>query len=324
MKKIVFVCFCLFFISCSSGPHTYKDEFIAIGTYLEVISADREASKIVHQEVKRLEKIFNNYDPESEISRLNNTYNTQVSASSEMIEVLLLAKEIYDFTYGAFDISCGCLYEYWKEIIDRNKPVYGIGKETLRSLKGSCGINDVYINKENKTVMIKKRGLKIDLGGIAKGYIVDKCIGALKKEGIENALINAGGDLYCLGESNYHEWRVGLKLPGQSQAIAGAYELKNQAMATSGDYEQFFELDGKRYSHIIDPRSGRPAEGKNMSVSVVAKTTALADSLATAFYILPKEQIQNVIDEHDLEVKVFILDVDEQGKVARSEYGKSS
>ena len=259
MRNIFLIIVCSLVIACGTNQ-VHKNEFIALGTYLEVISSDPDTAGLVYQEAKRLEKIFNIYDPDSELSRLNNTHNTSVKVSRELLQALLKAQEVFDVTGGVFDVSCGNLFEHWKRAIrggdNRSIPV---------NLElAACGMDSIVIDSHSSSVTIVKEGVKIDMAGIAKGFIVDQCIELLKTKGINNALINAGGDLYCLGENNYKQWRIGLRLPGPLTAIGRIYELNNQAMATSGDYEQFFELDGRRYSHIIDPKSAAPVQGKNM------------------------------------------------------------
>jgi FAD:protein FMN transferase len=315
-KRVVFIFLILVFTACGS-KRIYKDEFIALGSYLEVISPHKEAAGLVYNEVKRLEKIFSAYDPDSELSRLNSSYRGLVPVSDEMIEVLLLAGDLNRLTQGAFDVSCGAVYQQWKKVIDSPASVRASKVETLLFFDGLCGTQAIEIDVEGSRAGMKEAGAKIDLGGIAKGYIVDKSVELLKANGLKSALINAGGDLYCLGENNYRKWRVGLQIPGQASIADEAYQLENQAMATSGDYEQFFELDGNRYSHIIDPRSGLPVKGRNMSVSVIAPTAALADSLATAFYVLGPGPVGEIIKESGLEIKVIISEVDESGKLSQ-------
>ncbi len=306
------IIFCIvLFVSCG-GNRVNKNEFIAMGTYLEVISDSSKAAGLVNNEAKRLEKIFNTYDPDSEISLLNNTYDTAVKVSDELIEVLLIADRINTITQGAFDVTCGSLYDYWKEKISSKSLIKLLDQSEIEIFKALCDKEGLVISREKKTVTIKKKGLKIDLSAIAKGYIVDKCIKRLQEEGINSALINAGGDLYCLGENNYQKWRVGLRDPRIKAGILESYELKDQAMATSGDYEQFFELDGKRYSHIIDPRDGYPVNDSRVSVSVVAKSAVLADSLATAFYVLDIDVIKEVINQNNLDVEVFVVGEDDE------------
>jgi len=135
--------------------------------------------------------------------------------------------------------------------------------------------------------------MSLDLGGIAKGYAVDKAIVVLRKEGIEAALLNAGGDIYCLGGRDKNKkWRVALQHPRKKNSILTVLELEDMACATSGDYQKYIQIDGRRYSHIINPKSGYPCTDVPASVTVLAEDCASADALATSIFVLgPKKGI---------------------------------
>jgi len=312
VKKIAFLAFAIFSVSCSKP--VYKNTFVVAGTFLEVRSSDEKAASIVSEEFRRLSKIFNIYDKDSEISRLNNTAGVNFKASWELIEVLILAKEVYRLTDGAFDVSCGALYEFWKDLIkQKDLKEFPTQKEIAR-LKNFSGLEYVEINPQKQIVTIKRRGLKIDLGGIAKGYMVDKAVGKLKAKGIKSALINAGGDIYCLGKNGRRPWKIGIKDPTQSESLLQTLELENEAVATSGSYEQFFELKGKKYSHLIDPRSGFPVSNSVESVSVVRSNCVTADSLATAFFVMGPEEIDKFLTNNRYDIEVFVVSKDSKGQ----------
>lgn len=296
----------LFLLSCQK---IYQDKFVFCGTYIKVISPHKEAAKIAQEEFKRLEKIFNFYDPSSELSILNSTYNFPFSASSELIECVKKAKKIYQLSEGFFDVSKARLYNFWKDIIRKRRKIedFSFLKKTVEELKKDS-FSDIVINEKKKTIIIKKKGLKIDLGGIAKGFMIDKVVKRLKKEGIESALIDAGGDIFCLGKYKGGKWRVGIKDPKNKSRIIYSLSLSNQAVATSGSYEQFFEFSGKRFSHLIDPFGGFPVNNNILSVTVVASSATLADSLATAFFIMGYEKTKEFIKRHkDLDIEVFLV-----------------
>ncbi|MFH1772060.1 MAG: FAD:protein FMN transferase [Candidatus Omnitrophota bacterium] len=297
---------------CQKG--IYKKKYAAAGTILEVTSPDKRAAKIVYDEFRRLEKIFNLYDSKSELSRLNETFNTPFDVSPEMIEVIDLAKQVYEYTDGSFDVSCGEIYRFWKEVIAKKNISKLPPKSEIDKLKELCGMRFIDINKDAKTIAIRKKGLKIDLGGIAKGYMADKAVQKLKEHGIESALINAGGDIYCLGTNGNNFWRVGIKNPEELLGLLETQELANEAIATSGNYEQFFELEGRRYSHIIDPVSGYPVENSCVSVTVVNKNCSSADALATAFFVMGKDAVRKTISRTPSTMKVFVLTDEKEGK----------
>lgn len=298
--------FGLVFITSCAKP-LYKDRFIIAGTFLDVVSSDARASQIVYKEFKRLDKIFNFYDKDSELSRLNNTYNVPVKVSPELLEVLRLSQQLNQMTNGAFDISYGSLYDFWKKIIKKGDIKELPSKETVDSIMKNCGMDKIKINPIESTVTIEKDGLKIDLGGIAEGYIVDKATIALKKKGITSALINAGGDIYCLGTNRGNPWRVGIKNPSEVAGIIESEDLMDEAITTSGDYEQFFDLGGRRYSHIIDPRTGFPANSNVISASVITKNCTTADGLATAFFVGGIDGVNDFLSKYPSTMRIFVL-----------------
>ncbi|UCG35056.1 MAG: FAD:protein FMN transferase [Candidatus Omnitrophota bacterium] len=314
VKKVVLLFFVAFSVSCIGLKQNYKNTFVVAGTYLEVTSPYKEAAEVVHEEFRRLEKIFNIYDEDSEISLLNKTYRVNFRVSWELIEVLILAKEVYRMTNGAFDVSCGRLYAFWKDLTKQKDVGEFPSRKEIGKLKALCGMEYIELNPQKKTVSIKREGLKIDLSGIAKGYMVDKAVGKLKAKGIESALINAGGDIYCLGKNGKKPWRVGIKDPQQRGVLIKSEELQNEAVATSGGYEQFFEFKEKKYSHLIDPRSGFPVSNSVLSVSVVRNNCVTADSLATAFFVMGPEKIEKFLANKRYNIKVFVVSENSKGE----------
>lgn len=296
----------VFSLFCSCSPAVYKDKFIISGTFLEVISPYKQAGFIVHEEFKRLDKIFNFYDSQSEISRLNSTCNTPFEASKELIEVLKLSQEINEATGGCFDVTYANLYFFWKELIKNGGVKSFPSAQEIEDLRKMCGKEYIEIDSNEKTVLIKKQGVKIDLSGIAEGYMVDKAVEKLKQEGVDSAIINAGGDIYCLGKNRGKSWKVGIKNPSAA-GIIEKEELINLAVTTSGNYEQFFDFNGRRYSHLIDPRSGIPVENNISSVSVVSEKCVIADSLATAFFVMGLEETEKFVKKNSYVRKVFVV-----------------
>lgn len=311
---------------CSCAKPLHKDTFVITGTYLEVISPDKNAAVIVHEEFKRLDKIFNFYDPQSELSKLNNTYNIPFKASPELIEVLKLAHQVSQMSGGAFDPSYGSLYAFWKELIKQGEIKELPGAEKIAELKKLGGMENIEINDKEKTVLLKKEGLKIDLSAIAEGYMVDKAVLKLKAKGIKSAVINAGGDIYCLGTNGGKPWVAGIKDPQEMQGIIENEMLIEEAVATSGSYAQFFELPaasgrglaegggGKRYSHLIDPRTGYPVDNNVLSVSVITKNCTSADSLSTSFFVMGLDKIKDFISKNPSTMRIFIVTWDKKGK----------
>jgi len=291
--------------SCSRPMH--KNKFVIAGTYLEVTSPDSRAAEIVHQEFKRLSNIFNRYDPNSELSRLNKTYNLPFSVSGDLIEILALSRHITILTEGAFDVSQGVLYSFWKSLIDEGQIVTFPDQELIAKLKNSAGMEAIEIDFVKRTVSIKQKGLVVDLGGIAKGFMVDKAVSRLKQQGINSALINAGGDMYCLGKNRGKPWRIGIKDPEKLDSLLETKQLTNQAITTSGSYEQFFRFKDQDYSHLIDPSSGYPVNNSIVSVSVIAEEAVLADALATAFFVIGIDGIEKFLVKNPKTAKILVV-----------------
>lgn len=311
VKKIVIAGLLVSLIGCSQPIH--KNKFIIAGTYLEVTSPDKRAARIVLEEFQRLNNIFNPYDANSEVSRLNRTYDKPAEVSDEMLELLKLSGQGYKMTQGAFDVSQGALYGFWKEKIKSGKISQMPPVEEVEALKSLGGMHNIKVDYEKKEVIIKKKGLKIDFSAVAKGYMVDKAIAALKRNNINNALINAGGDIYCLGYNQGRPWRVGLKDPAELGGLLETQDLLNEAVATSGNYEQFFEHSGKRYSHLIDPASGYPAANSLESVTVITANCSSADIMATGFFISGLEGIKKFLGQNPSTMRIFVLYTSNKG-----------
>jgi len=265
--------FGLVFLTCFSGcgPKIYSDSLFSMETVVEVTSSDPRASRIVFAEFARLEKIFNLFDDKSELSLLNS--KGEIYVSSDFFEVLKISRQYYIQTEGFFDISIGPVSLLWKKaILESRLPE----DKEVREALGFVGFNFVYLDEKRHFVKLLKDGAKLDCGGIVKGVALDRAVLKLKQAGVRDAMIDAGGDLYCLGRNRNKPWRIGIQDPRKPKHIVESIALENMACATSGDYEQFFIFKDKRYSHIIDPKTGYPAD------SEVASATILAPSAATA------------------------------------------
>jgi thiamine biosynthesis lipoprotein len=291
-----------FLCGCQSHKQElYKDRRIAMGTFVEVISPYREASGIVFSEIKRIEDLLSKYNPDSEVSRLNK--GGEIKASPETFYVIKKAKEFWQASYGAFDITVGPLVDLWGFT---EKEYFMPTKEEITKVLGSIGSDKIILNDSDNVVKFMASGMKIDLGAIAKGFAVDCAVKKLKESGIKSCLINAGGQIYCLGEKFNRPWQVAVKNP-RSRGFADYLELKDQAVATSGDYEQYFIKNNKRYSHIFNPRTGFPADSGVISVTVIATDGLTADALATAIFVLGKEKGLALADKFP-NVKVEIVE----------------
>jgi len=214
-------------------------------------------------------------------SRTETLFSPQASDlhSPEVLELYQTAKKVYLDSGGAFDITVGVLTDLW----GFSSQTYRVPKPSeLRQALMMVGLEKI---TERQGELIIPAGVKLDWGGIAKGWGVDKAFSALQKQGIKSGFINAGGDLRCWGQNpERRAWRIGLKHPRQP-GFLGVLELADTAVATSGDYQRYFEVDGVRYHHIFNPKTGFPAQGKQ-SVTVIGPEAAICDALATAIFVL--------------------------------------
>jgi thiamine biosynthesis lipoprotein len=241
----------------------------------------QQALEQVMIEMERINQLMSPYIDTSELSELNRTAATSaVKVSAEMFKVLSLSTELSALTNGAFDItfaSVGYLYDYRQ----KQRP----DDQSINALIGAVDYRHVVLDAEKQSVYFSHPEVKIDLGGIAKGYAVDNAIDALKAMGIEHALVTAGGDTRLLGDRMGKPWIIGIRDPRNKDKQAVLIPLEDSAMSTSGDYERYFEEDGKRYHHILSPKTGRSSY-EVQSVSIIGPQSVYNDALSTAVFVM--------------------------------------
>jgi len=283
-KAILFLGLGIILLAGCGRPALYKDTQIMMGTTVEVVSPTPEAAKIAFAEIRRIEGLLSIYKDDSEVTLLNRKGELRVSA--ETFYVLKKAVEFWQSSNGAFDITIAPLMDLW----GFSSKSYRLPSQAeIRKTLEYVGSDKIIFNDKNNVVKFKVLGTRIDLGAIAKGFAVDCAVKKLKEQGITSCLINAGGDIYCLGDKSGRPWKIAIQDPRQS-GFLGYLKLKDRAVATSGNYRQFFTKGDKRYAHILDPKSGYPAESRVSSVSVLAPDCLTADAVATAAYVLGKNQ----------------------------------
>jgi len=236
------------------------------------VLAQRAIEKAFNR-IRDLDNALSDYKADSEVSRL--ATGKPVPAGADLLAVLTVAQQVAEETNGAFDVTAGALTHLWREV--RKTPRLP-GDEELRAALAQCGHTHLQLNAGRRTVLLKKEGMKLDLGGIAKGYAADAALAELRTAGIRRAIVAVSGDI-----------AIGDPPPGRTGwqiEIAGGQviELRNAAVSTSGDREQQWEIGGKRYSHILDPRTGKPLESSR-EVTVVTDRCAISDALATAISV---------------------------------------
>jgi thiamine biosynthesis lipoprotein len=246
----------------------------------------RRVKETLFEEMRRLEQLLSCCDPQSEIFEINHAAGKKpVAVSPETAEVMQEALHYAAISEGAFDPTIAPLLELWGfregdyRVPAPDELAQAGGAVDYRSVEAGGG--EVYL---------PRRSMALDLGGIAKGYIIDCGLALLARSGVSHALINAGGDVGILGpKADGSPWKIGLKHPRSEKILAVIPRGERGAVVTSGDYERFFEKDGVRYHHILDPRTGRPASSL-ISVTVVAPTAVQADALSTALFVMGPER----------------------------------
>jgi thiamine biosynthesis lipoprotein len=235
---------------------------------------------LVQDEMHRIDLAMSPYKEASELSLVNNKAGTEaVVITKELFELLNESQKIAKLSDGAFDItyaSVGYQYDYRT----KQKP----NKASIESALKAIDYHAVILGREKSTVRFSHPDVKIDLGGIAKGYAVKRCLELLKIAGIKHALVSAGGDTGLLGDRRGRPWYVGIKHPRAEEKTAVKLPLSNESISTSGDYERYFIEEGVRYHHIINPKTGDSAR-KVVSVSIIGKDSTYVDALSTTVFV---------------------------------------
>lgn len=264
-------------------------------------------------EVKRIEHLISDWIPTTPLSQINQNAGKQpVKVPAELIELIERSIKISKLTDGAFDISYASMDKIWK--FDGSMKEIPTPEAIKKSVE-KVGYENIVIDKEKQTVFLKLEGMKLGMGGIGQGYIADKIKALLFSNGCTSGLVNVSGDISTWGrQPNGEQWKVGIKNPMNKNKIFATFPLEDTAVETSGSYEKYVTFNGKRYSHIIDTRTGYPATGL-ISVSVFAKTTELADALATGVFVMGKDAGMNLVNQLP---GVGCIMVDEEGKITTS------
>ena len=242
----------------------------------------------VFREFDRLEALLSIWKPGSDVVRINEAAGrTAVAVSRDTIVVLEAAAQASEWTGGKFDITFGALADIWKFDHDQDDTV-----PDRRAIEARLPLVDyrfVHVDRAAGTAFISKAGTRIHLGGIGKGYAVDRAAVILRARGLSDFLIQSGGDLYVAGLNDGAPWKLGIADPrGTGGQTFATLELSNGTLSTSGDYERFFIENGIRYHHLLDPDRGTPAAGSR-SVTIVADSAMLADVLSTGVFVLGPE-----------------------------------
>ena len=277
-----------------------------------------------YEELQRLEVMMTDWErpgqPPSEVVQINKAAGkSAVKVSNETLSVIEESLEMSRRSEGAFDITYAAMRGLWKFDEDL-EPKIPPAAEIARRRK-LINYRDVIVNRTAKTVKLRRAGMKLGLGGIAKGYAVDRCATIMRHNGLSDFMIQAGGDLFVSGTKGPANWMVGVRDPrGAANAIIAKMPIKDSAFSTAGDYERSFILDGKRYHHIIDPKTGFPARASR-GVTILAPSASQADALDDAVFILGPDKGLKLVDSYP-DCAAMIVDADNKVWMSKSLEGK--
>ena len=284
----------------------YNCEFFAMDTVMTINaygSKSESAVKAAQNEISRLDKLLSVQNENSEIFRLNQS--KQMTVSEDTLTLITRSKEIYTLTDGAFDITCEPLAREWGFYSGLKNKVPS-QKAIENALKA---VGAEHINIENSTVTLDEN-TSLDLGGIAKGYASHKAAEILKEYGVASALMSLGGNVRAVGTKPDGDfWSVAITDPDDNAKSIGTLKISDKAVVTSGGYQRYFEENGQTYHHIIDTKTGYPADSGLKSVTIVSDDDALADALSTALFVMGLEKSEEFYSENSsLFGAVFITD----------------
>jgi len=294
MRILIISCLLfLFQANLSAQNKSYTEVLLLMGSRFEITAVSsneskaREAIQQGINEIKRIEKLISSWDENSQTSAIRKNAGIRpVKVDQELFNLIRRSKKISDLTHGAFDISYASMDKIWK--------FDGSMKEMPDSAAVTASVSkinykDIILDAENTTVYLKNKGMKIGFGAIGKGYAANKALGIMSKLGLDGTLVNASGDLISWGkDEGGKSWKIGISNPKQKDQIFSWLNIDETAIVTSGNYEKFVTINGERFSHIIDPRTGYPVKGLS-SVSIICPNAELADALATSVFVLGKD-----------------------------------
>ena len=280
-------------VSPASPPVVLKRTQMHMGTLVTVtaVSSDKDAGnramRAAFDEIKRLEQVLSTWRSDSELSRVNQEAGRRpVQVSPETLELVIRSLELGRLTQGGFNIALGPAIDAWSITERQRIPDDG----ELQRLKQLVDWTSIHINAESRTIYLPREGMRIDVGGIGKGYAADRAVEEMKRAGATGGSVALSGDIKTFGLlPDRKGFSVGIRHPREEGALIAVIDLKDEAVSTAGDYERFFERERIRYHHILDPQTLQPARACQ-SVTVIAKEGTMADGLDTGIFVLGPER----------------------------------
>lgn len=306
-------------IFISSAQKLYSESSILMGSSFEitVVAEDEDFAKeslaIAKKEIIRIEDLISSWDQKSETSRINrNAGIAAVEVSKELFDLIFRAQQISKLSSGAFDLTFAAIDKLWNfDGKESEMP----NPDTLKASVFHIGYQLIELDEESLTVFLPKKGMKIGFGAIGKGYAADRAKQLLVERGVLGGIINASGDMNTWGtKPDGSSWTIGIVNPMNKKKVFSWFSLEHNAVVTSGDYEKFTQINGRRYSHIIDPRTGIPSQGI-VSCTVFAGKAELADAIATAIFVMGVESGLFLIDQLP---NIEAILIDDSGIIHRS------
>lgn len=293
-----------------SSEEKQSRDIFAMDTYMTVTAYGEHASEAVDKaetEIKRLDGMLSTGNENSEVYKLNQ--NGEAVVSDDTAYLYERSEKIYKQTKGVFDISIYPVMDAWGFTTEN----YRIpAEDELSALLKNVDASKIQYDKKTKKITLPKN-VKIDFGGIAKGYTSSRIMQIYKKCGVTSGLVSLGGNVQLLGaKPDGSAWKVAVESPDEDGNYLGILQAKDKAVITSGGYERYFEKNGKKYHHIIDPSTGYPAENGLTSVTIVSDDGTLADGLSTSLFIMGKEKAEKFWKKYNDKFDVILLTDDDQ------------
>jgi len=309
----------LFFGIFASAQVTHKRTLSMLGSPFEMIVVAKDTAEadqyidMAVAEVSRIENLISDWIPTTPLSGINKNAGIKpVKVPRELFDLLQRSIKISELTSGAFDVSYASMDKIWR--FDGSMTKMPTAEEIKNSVS-KVGYKNIILDSKNSTVFLKNRGMKLGLGGIGQGYIADKIKEMLVAKGVKSGLVNVSGDIGTWGKQvNGEKWMIGIKNPLNKDKIFATFPIEDSSVETSGSYEKFVNFNGVRYSHIIDTRTGYPASGV-ISVTVFAKSTEIADALATGLFVLGVDVGLDLVNQLP---GIDCIYVDDKGKIFAS------
>jgi len=254
---------------------------VSVYLWHEDAAEGRRLTEAVFDEAVRIDELMSTYKDSSQISEVNrHAANAAVIAGAELARLIQRALDISVLTRGAFDITYESVGQHY-DFREQRRP----SDDTIAAERVLIDYRLVEVDRVSGSVRFLKQGVRINLGGIAKGYVVERGVDILRRNGVDHAIVTAGGDSRLLGDRRGRPFMIGIRDPRQDGEVAIRLPLEEEAISTSGDYERFFEEDGIRYHHIIQPSTGEPAAGIH-SATVIGPDAVMTDALSTSVFVM--------------------------------------